>query len=106
MSIKYFMTAFATFTSISVAQGGAFWASQNLIQRASSVAPLIDLFSREQLSKALSDVVQMELSCINSNPCMTAAQLVPVSHFGKNRGPKKGPGKKGRPRLSRGPMSF
>ncbi|WP_254493684.1 hypothetical protein [Bartonella sp. B1099] len=108
MNIKYFITAFATFSSISFAQGAGFLSSHKLIEGISAVVPPKDLFSREQLNKILSEVVQMELSCTNSSECITAAKLVPVSHFGKKRGhsPQKKPNKKGRPRLSRGPMSY
>ncbi|ACS50625.1 hypothetical protein [Bartonella grahamii] len=109
MNIKYFITAFATFASISIAQGASFLASQNLIQRASSAVPPIGLFSSEQLRKVLYEVFQIELSCTNNSEYITAAKLVPVSHSGKKRGynPKKGPGKRGRPNLfTRSPMSF
>ncbi|WP_375673188.1 hypothetical protein [Bartonella sp. TS82HLJMH] len=109
MNIKYFITAFATFASISIAQGASFLASQNLIQRAFSAVPPIDLFSGEQLRKVLSEVFQIELSCTDNSEFITSAKLVPVSHSGKKRGysPKKGPGKGGRPNLfRRGPMSF
>ncbi|WP_212111195.1 hypothetical protein [Bartonella queenslandensis] len=105
MNIKYFITAFATFASISVAQGSSFLSSQKLIEGISSVIPPRDLFSSKQLSKILSEIVQMELSCTHNSQCMAAADLVPVSHSGKK--PKKGPGKRRRPDLfRRGPMSF
>ncbi|WP_375649518.1 hypothetical protein [Bartonella sp. OT172YNZD] len=109
MNIKYFITAFATFASISIAQGASFLASQNFIQRASSAVPPIGLFSSEQLRKVLSEVFQIEFSCINNSECITAAKLVPVSHSGKKRGynSKKGLGKRGRTNLfTRSPMSF
>ncbi|WP_273757824.1 hypothetical protein [Bartonella sp. AU55XJBT] len=109
MNIKYFITAFATFFSISVAQGAGFLSSQKSTEGLSSVVLPRDLFSRKQFSKILSEVVQMELSCINNSQCMTAAQLVPVSHSGKKRGPKpkKGPRKGKRPNLfARSPMSY
>lgn len=105
MNIKYFITAFATFASISVAEGASFLSSQKLIEGISAVVPPRDLFSSEQLSKFLSEVVQMEFSCTHNSQCITAANLVPVSHSGKK--PKKGPGKRKRPNLfGRGPMSF
>ncbi len=105
MNIKYFITAFATFASISVAQGASFLSSQKLIEGISAVVPLRDLFSSEQLSKILSEVVQMELSCTHNSQCMTAVNLIPISHSGKK--PKKGPGKRKRPGLfERSPMSF
>ncbi|WP_330169445.1 hypothetical protein [Bartonella grahamii] len=109
MNIKYFITAFATFASISIAQGANFLASQKLKEGISAAVPSIDLFSAEQLRKVLSEVVQMELSCTNNSECITAAKLVPVSHSGKKKfqKPKKGPGKGKRPSLSeRNPMSF
>ncbi|WP_375649441.1 hypothetical protein [Bartonella sp. MU70NMGDW] len=109
MKIKYFITAFATFASISIAQGASFLASQNLIQRASSAVPSIGLFSSEQLRKVLSEVFQIELSCTNNSECITEAKLVPVSHSGKKRdsNPKRRTGKRGRPNLfSRNPLSF
>ncbi|WP_254473345.1 hypothetical protein [Bartonella sp. B1098] len=109
MNIKYFITAFVTFSSISFAQGAGFLSSQKFIEGISSVVLPRDLFSREQFSKILSEVVQMELSCTENNQCMTAAQLVPVSHSGKKRGPKpkKGPGTRNRPNLfARSPMSY
>ncbi len=109
MSIKYFITTFATFASISIAQGASFLASQNLIQRASSVVSPIGFFSGEQLRRVLSEVFQIELSCTNNNEYITAAKLVPVSHSGKKRGynSKKGPRKRGRPNLfTRSPTSF
>lgn len=109
MNIKYFITAFATFSSISFAQGASFLSSQKFIEGISAVVPPRDLFSSEQLSKILSEVVQMELSCTNNSQFVTAVNLVPVSHSGKKRGPKpkKGPGKRGRPNLfARSPMSF
>ncbi|WP_375638372.1 MULTISPECIES: hypothetical protein [unclassified Bartonella] len=109
MNIKYFITAFATFASISMAQGASFLASQNLIQRASSAVPPIGFFTGEQLRKLLSEVFQIELSCTNNSESITAAKLVPVLHSGKKRDhyPKRRLGKKGRPNLfARGPMSF
>ncbi|WP_375703471.1 hypothetical protein [Bartonella sp. AD13SXNS] len=109
MNIKYFITAFATFASISVAQGASFLSSQKLIEGVPSLVPPIDLFSSEQLSKIFSEVVQMELSCTHNNQCITAAKLVPVLHSGKKRGhyPKRGSGKRGRPNLfARSPMSY
>ncbi|WP_375658893.1 hypothetical protein [Bartonella sp. MR30HLJHH] len=109
MNIKYFITAFATFASISIAQGASFLASQNLIQRASSAVPPIGFFSGEPLRKVLSEVFQIELSCTNNSEYITAAKLVLVSHSGKKRGynPKKRSGKRGRPNLfTRSPMSF
>ncbi len=109
MNIKYFMTTFATFASISVAQGASFLFSQKLIQDISTIVLPRDLFSSEQLSKIFSEVVQMELSCTNNNQCITAAKLVPVLHSGKKRGhyPKKGLGKGRRPDLfRRSPMSY
>ncbi|WP_375623093.1 MULTISPECIES: hypothetical protein [unclassified Bartonella] len=109
MNIKYFITTFATFASISITQSASFLASQNLVQRASSTIPPIGFFSGEQLCKLLSEVFQIELSCTNNSECITAAKLVPVLHSGKKRDhyPKKRPGKRGRPNLfARGPMSF
>ncbi len=109
MNIKYFITAFATFASISITQGASFLAAQNLIQRASSAIPSRGLFSGEQLHRVLSEVFQIELSCTNNSECITAAKLVAVSHSGKKRGynPKRRTGKRGRPNLfSRSPMSF
>ncbi|WP_246046891.1 hypothetical protein [Bartonella mastomydis] len=109
MNIKYFITAFATFFSISFAQGAGFLSSQKFTEGLSSVILPRDLFFREQLSKILSEVVQMELSCTKNNQCMTAAQLVPVSHSGKKKGPKpkKGPTKGKRPNpFARSPMSY
>lgn len=105
MNIKYFITAFATFASISVAQGASFLSSQKLIEGISSVVPPRDLFFSEQLSRILSEIVQMELSCTHNSQCITAVNLVPVSHSGKK--PKKGPRKRRRPDLfGKGPMSF
>ncbi|PIT69590.1 hypothetical protein [Bartonella tribocorum] len=105
MNIKYFITAFATFSSISLAQGASFLSSQKFIEGISAVVPPRDFFSGKQLSKIFSEVVQMELSCTNNSQCITADKLVPVSYSGKK--PKKGPGKKKRPNLfRRGPMSF
>ncbi|WP_273718274.1 MULTISPECIES: hypothetical protein [Bartonella] len=109
MNIKYFITAFATFSSISFAQGASFLSSQNFIEGISDVVLPRNLFSSEQFSKIFSEVVQMELSCTNNSQCITAAKLLPVSHSGKKRGPKpkKGPGKGKRPSLfARNPMSF
>ncbi|WP_375618017.1 hypothetical protein [Bartonella sp. AC134YNZD] len=109
MNIKYFITAFATFASISVAQGASFLSSQKLIEGIPSLVPPRDLFSSEQLSKIFSEVVQMELSCTHNNQCITAAKLVPVSYSGKKRfqKPKKGSGKGRRPDLfGRSPMSY
>ncbi|WP_375608050.1 MULTISPECIES: hypothetical protein [unclassified Bartonella] len=109
MNIKYFMTTFATFASISVAQGSSVLFSQKLIQDISAIVPPIDLFSSERSRKILSEVFQIELSCTNNSECITAAQLVPVLHSGKKRDhyPKKGSGKRRRPNLfARGPMSY
>ncbi|WP_246257291.1 hypothetical protein [Bartonella gabonensis] len=109
MNIKYFITAFATFFSISFAQGASFLSSQRFIEGISSVVPSRDFCSRARLSKILSEVVQMELSCKNNGQYITAAKLVPVSHSGKKKfqKPKKGLGKGKRPNLfSRNPMSY
>ncbi|EJF84242.1 hypothetical protein MCU_00910 [Bartonella elizabethae Re6043vi] len=109
MNIKYFIAAFATFFSISVAQGAGFLSSQKFTEGISTVFLPKDLFSSEQLSKILSEVVQMELSCTKNSQCMTAVQLIPVSHSGKKRfqKPKKGSGKGKRPNLfARSPMSY
>lgn len=109
MNIKYFITAFATLSSISFAQGSGLSSSHKFIEGISAVVLPKDLFFRKQLSKILSEVVQMELSCINNSQCMTAAKLVPVSHSGKKKfpKPKKRPEKKSRPNLfERSPMSY
>ncbi|WP_273754662.1 hypothetical protein [Bartonella sp. MM73XJBT.G] len=109
MNIKYFITAFATLSSISFAQGASLLSSHKFIEGISAVVLSKDLFFREQLSKILSEVVQMELSCINNSQFITAAKLVPVSHSGKKRfqKPKKGSGKGKRPNLfARSPMSY
>ncbi len=109
MNIKYFMTTFATFASISVAQGASFLFSQKLIQDISTIVPPRDLFSSERSRKILSEVFQRKPSCRNNSECITAAQLVPVLHSGKERShyPKKRSGKRGRPNLfARGPMSY
>ncbi|PIT70812.1 hypothetical protein [Bartonella tribocorum] len=109
MNIKYFITAFATFASISVAQSASFLSSQKLIEGISAVVPPKDIFSSEQLSKILSEVAQMELSCTNNSQCITAAKLIPVSHSGKKifQKPKKGSGKGRRSHfIRRGPMSY
>ncbi|WP_246744076.1 hypothetical protein [Bartonella raoultii] len=109
MNIKYFITAFATFSSISFAQGASLLSSHKFIEGISSVVLPRDLFSREQLSKILSEVIQMDLSCTKNSQCMTAVQLIPVSHSGKKRfqKPKKRSGKGKRPNLfARSPMSY
>ncbi|EJF83617.1 hypothetical protein [Bartonella rattimassiliensis] len=103
MNIKYFMTTFATFVSISVAQGSPFLSSQKFIQNTSASR---DHFFGEQLSKILSEVFQIELSCGNNGQCLTSVELVPVSYSGKKRG-QNPRGRRGRPSLfTRGPMSF
>ncbi|MBB4076541.1 hypothetical protein GGR08_000841 [Bartonella fuyuanensis] len=109
MNIKYFITVFATFASISAAQGSPFLSFQKLIQGISASAFPIDHFSREQSNKILSEVFQMEFSCRNNSKCVTTAKLVPVAYSRKKRGhrPQKGTGKRGRPNLFiRSPMSF
>ncbi|EJF98887.1 hypothetical protein MEI_00054 [Bartonella vinsonii subsp. arupensis Pm136co] len=103
MNLKYFITAFTTFASISVAQGTNLMMAQKLKQSMSSVIPSVDSFTIQQASNSLSEIIQTNFSCIENNQGREAVELVPVASSSKRRGHR---GKRGRPNLFKGPMSF
>lgn len=106
MYIKYFITAFITFSSISLAQGASFLASQKLGEKISSVIPLRDLSFSKQLGDTLSQILRAEFLDFNNDQQKAAVQLVSASPAikGKKRKPKT---KKERPKLSvRNPFSI
>ncbi|MCZ2158095.1 hypothetical protein NPX99_02160 [Bartonella sp. 220] len=104
MNLKYFITAFTTFASISVAQGASLMVAQKLKQSISSAISSKDSFSTKQASNSLSEIIQTNFSCIDNGQWKKAVKLVPVASFSKRKGPGK---KRGRPSLStRGPMSY
>ncbi|UTO29332.1 hypothetical protein [Bartonella harrusi] len=101
MNLKYFITAFATFFSISVAQGGLMTVQKQLQEISSAV------FSNEQSSNTLSEVFQAKFSCLDNDQQQRAVELVPVSSSVKKRRSPGSGKKRGRPSLfTRGPMSF
>ncbi|AGF75382.1 hypothetical protein [Bartonella vinsonii] len=105
MNLKYFITAFATFASISVVQGASLIVAQKLKQSISSAIPSKASFFPQQVSNSLSEVIQTNFSCIENNQESGAVELIPVASSSKRRGPRGG--KKGRPSLfTRGPMSL
>ncbi|UNE54601.1 hypothetical protein [Bartonella machadoae] len=100
MNPKYFITTFATFFSISVAQGGSLKAVQKRVEGIPS-----SVFPNEQGSYSLSKAFQAKFSCLDNDQQQQAVKLVPVSSSAKRKGPRSGR-KGGRPSLFRGPMSF
>ncbi|GAA5098408.1 hypothetical protein [Bartonella acomydis] len=106
MNLKYIITAFATFFSISVAQGASFLSAQKLGQGISSTVSSESFFSKKQFSDTLSEVLQTEFSCVADSQQKAAVELVPVSYLGKRRGYRP---KHPRPRpnlFNRDPMSY
>ncbi|MGF7157565.1 hypothetical protein [Bartonella heixiaziensis] len=104
MKIIYFITAYATFASISVAQSASLMVAQKLIERASSSKSLFS-DAHAQIGNPLGEAFQTKFSPIINNQQGQAAQLVPVTYQAeKGRKSRRG---KGRPKLFwRGPMSF
>ncbi|VEJ44851.1 hypothetical protein [Bartonella vinsonii] len=103
MNLKYFITAFTTFASISVAQGAGLEGVQKIIQGISSVISSEDSFPNEKIRNNFSEAFQANFSCIDNNQ-WRGAELMLVASSPKRRGPKGNRG--GRPSLFRGPMSF
>ncbi|EJF75407.1 hypothetical protein HWV54_05130 [Bartonella alsatica] len=100
MNMKYIITAFAIFASISIAEGASFVVAQKLEQRIFSSAS-----SNEQGNSTVSEIFQGEFSYIDNGQRRAVVKLVPVSHRGKKRdlGSRKN---FKRPKFSRGPLSF
>ncbi|WP_273720102.1 MULTISPECIES: hypothetical protein [unclassified Bartonella] len=102
--MKYFITALATFFSISIAQGASLLTSQ-LGQGISSTVSPENLFLQKQPNGMLSKLSQTKFSHFNDNQREAVVELVAVSSSGKRRGrwPKH---PRPRPRLFNGPMSY
>ncbi|WP_019219905.1 hypothetical protein [Bartonella florencae] len=106
MNLKCFITAFATFFSISVAQGASFLSNQKLGQGTSFVFSPESFFSKKKLSDNLFEDFQASSSCLDEIQREAAVELLPVSYSNKRKGHRsKYP--RSRPSLfKRGPMSF
>ncbi|WP_317992811.1 hypothetical protein [Bartonella gliris] len=99
MKMIYFITACATFASISLAQAASLIATQKLREGGPSSK---SVFSDAQTGNLLGEVLRTKFSSISKHQREQAAQLVPVSSPTKKRGKPRG-----RPKLSsRGPVSF
>lgn len=106
MDIKYFIATFATFASISAAQGAGFVVAQKLAERIPSTIPSGDFSFGKQVSNVLSEVFQKESFCISNPYRSTDVELVaaPSSHRKRGPGPQKN---RRRPNpFSKSPMSF
>ncbi|MBB5073417.1 hypothetical protein HNQ69_000538 [Bartonella callosciuri] len=101
MNTKYFITAFATFASISIAQGASFMTAQKLVQGVS----FNDFLLNEKVRSSLDKVFQERSPYLDNDQWKVDVELVPVSSSSRKRGSGSG-GRSRRPTLSRGPMSF
>ncbi|WP_409361532.1 hypothetical protein ACRPOS_000705 [Bartonella heixiaziensis] len=104
MKMIYFITAYATFASISVAQSASFIVAQKLVEGVSSSKSLLS-DAHTQIGNPLGEPFRTKFSPIINNQQGQAAQLVPVTYRAE-KGRKSCRGK-GRPKLFwRSPMSF
>ncbi|WP_336294513.1 hypothetical protein [Bartonella sp. CB169] len=106
MNLKYFIIAFATFISVTVAQGASLVTSQKLVQGISSVVSSKSFLESLQLSNPLAEAFQRKFSGIDSEQEKAAVKFVPVLSSPKRRGSRFS-GKRTRTNLFlRSPMSF
>ncbi|WP_019222249.1 hypothetical protein [Bartonella rattaustraliani] len=103
MNIKYYITAFATFASISAAQGSTLLGSQKLVK--GITIPSKDFSFAKKVSNILSEAFQEESSSIDNVHEQIAVELVSVSSSSRRckRAVKKG--RQPNP-FCRSPMSF
>ncbi|WP_455466346.1 hypothetical protein [Bartonella sp. B39] len=93
MNLRYFIAAFAIFTSVSVAQGGTSMVAPKLEQGIASAISFKSSRFNEQVSGALSEVFQKKFSCIGNSKCEAAIEFVAASRTVKKRKVRK-PSKK------------
>ncbi|MET3560404.1 hypothetical protein ABID39_001101 [Bartonella japonica] len=106
MNIKYFIATFATFASISAAQGASFVVVQKLAERTPSAISSEDFSFGNRVCNVLSEVFQKESSCIDNCYRSTAVELVAAPSSHRKRGPRSRNNGR-RPNLfGRSPMSF
>ncbi|KEC55768.1 hypothetical protein [Bartonella koehlerae] len=105
MNMKYFITASATFVSISLAQAAtaSLVATQRLVEGVSSSRIF---FSDAHKNKSLGEVLRIEFSCLGNNQGKAVELITVASSLVKGKGLKSERRRGGRPRFSRGPMSF
>ncbi|WP_455480959.1 hypothetical protein V3564_00755 [Bartonella sp. B12(2025)] len=107
MNLKYFITALAAFTSISVAHGAGLVTSQKLVQGISSIVSPKAFFESAQVSSSLAETFQIKFSSIDNEQWKPVVKLVPVSSSIRKRRSSGYCQKRTRPQLFlKSPMSF